>query len=223
MFMGVVSVVSLGVKLLSLGSLNEQSIAICVGLLVGELHSDLLRLGWLVLGVDVLLHGKLLLDCLGWQRGRCFQRFTFHSRLLRLVPLHVVLLGHDVRVLGGGEGGGGSELLVVVGEGVGDGVELLVVGGEGVGVGEHLVVVSEGVGDGVELLVVGGEGVGVGEHLVVVSEGVGDGVELLVVGGEGVGKLLVVVVGGEGGGGELLGNFVLDSSFLFHFFTSPSA
>jgi hypothetical protein len=64
-----------------------------------------------------------------------------------------------VRVLGGGEGGG--EHLVVVGEGVGDGVELLVVGGEGVG--EHLGVVGEGVG--VKLLVVGGEGVGVGKLL----------------------------------------------------------
>ena len=55
------SVVSLGVKLLSRGSLSEHSIAIYVDLLVGELHGDLLRFGWLVLGVDVLLHGELLL------------------------------------------------------------------------------------------------------------------------------------------------------------------
>jgi hypothetical protein len=54
------------------------------------------------------------------------------------------------------------------------------------------------ISNGGELLVVGGEG-GSSELLVVVGEGGGSG-ELL-------------VVGGEGGGDELLGNFVLDSSF----------
>jgi hypothetical protein len=73
-------------------------------------------------------------------------------------------------------------------------------------------VLGGGEGDGsVELLVVGGEGGVVGEHLVVVGEGVGDGVELLVVGGEGVGVA----------GGQLLVNFVFDSSLLH--FTSKSA
>jgi hypothetical protein len=154
-----VSVVVPSVNLLIRGSLDEHSSAICLDLLMGdELHSDLLRLGWLVLDVDVLLHGELLLDGLGWQQGQRFQRCAFRSRLLRLVPLHVVLLGHDVRVLGGGEG-----------------------------VGELLVVVCEGV----------------------VGEGVGGGELLVVLGGE----------GGEGGGGKLLSNSVLDSSFLltFHF------
>jgi hypothetical protein len=48
--------------------------------------------------------------------------------------------------------------------------------------------------------------------MVVFGEG-GGGDKLLVVGGEGVGVVELLVVGGEGGGGELLGNFVLDSSF----------
>jgi hypothetical protein len=90
---------------------------------------------------------------------------------------------------------------VDLGGGEGDGsVELLVVGGKGVSCDELLVVGAEG-GSGDELLVVGGEGVG--------------GDELLVVGGEGVGSDVLLVVGGEGGGGELLGNFVLDTSFTF--------
>jgi hypothetical protein len=195
MFMGVVSVVNPSVNLLSLGSLDEHSSAICLDLLIGdELHSDLLRLGWLVLGGDgddeavlefrrrQLLLLYIALFCLSSQN----------------VHLHCDPLGHSARVLGGGEGVGGVELLVVGGEGGGD--ELPVVGGEAVGGGELLVVVGE-----VELLVVGGEGVGGGELLVVVGEGGGGG-ELLVVGGEG------------GGGSDLLVNLVSDTSFAsLHF------
>ena len=43
------SVVVLGVNLLSLGSLDEHSTAIFLDLLAGELHGDLLRVGGLVL------------------------------------------------------------------------------------------------------------------------------------------------------------------------------
>ena len=60
---------------------------------------------------------------------------------------------------------------------------------------------SLGKGGSVELLVDEGDG---GAELLVTAGG-GDGVELLVVGGEGV------------SGDELLGNFVFNSSFLFHF------
>jgi hypothetical protein len=97
------------------------------------------------------------------------------------------------------------EHLVVGGEGGGD--ELLVVGVEGVGSDELLanVVLGSGEGGSVELLVVAGEG---------------GGVKLLVVGVEGVGGDELLVVGGEGGGGELLGNFVLDSSFTCSLFRS---
>jgi hypothetical protein len=90
MFRGVVSVVVLGVNLLSLGSLDEHSTAIFLDLLAGELHGDLLRLGGLVL------------DDVGESGG--FQRSAVHGGLPLLVHLHVVLLGHGVRVLGGGEG-----------------------------------------------------------------------------------------------------------------------
>jgi hypothetical protein len=120
MFRGVVSVVVLGVNLLSLGSLDEHSTAIFLDLLVGELHGDLLRLGCLVLGGDgddeavpgfrrrQLLLLYVALFCLSSQN----------------VHLHYDPLGHSARVLGGGEGGGG-ELLVVGGEGGGGG-ELLI-------------------------------------------------------------------------------------------------
>jgi hypothetical protein len=128
MFRGVVSVVILGVNLLSLGSLDEHSTAICLDLLAGELHGDLLRLGGLVLDGG---------------EGSGFQRSAVYGGLPLLVHLHVVLLG-------GGEGGGGGELLVVVGEGGGGG-ELLVIVGEGGG-GGLLVVGGEGGGGG-ELLV----------------------------------------------------------------------
>ena len=53
------------------------------------------------------------------------------------------------------------------------------------------------------------------------GSGKGDGVvELLLVGGDGVGGDELLVVGGEGGSGELLGNFVLDSSFTCSLFRS---
>jgi hypothetical protein len=126
MFRGVVSV---GVNLLSLGSLDEHTTAIFLDLLAGELHGYLLRLGGLVLDGG---------------EGGGFQRFAVYGGLPLLVHLHVVLLRHGARVLGGGEGGG--ELLVVDGEGGG---KLLVVGGGG---GDLLVVGGEGGGGG-ELLV----------------------------------------------------------------------
>jgi hypothetical protein len=66
---------------------------------------------------------------------------------LVLEHLHGDLLGYGARVLGGGEGGGGGELLVVVGKGGGGG-ELLVVVGEGGGGGKLLDVGSEGGGGG---------------------------------------------------------------------------
>jgi hypothetical protein len=134
MFRGVVSVVVLGVNLLSLGSLDEHSTAIFLDLLAVELHGELLRLGGLVLDGG---------------EGGGFQRSAVYGRLPFLVHLHVVLLGHGARVLGGGEGGG--ELLVVDGEGGGGG-KLLVVGGEGGGGGDLLVIGGEGGGGG-ELLV----------------------------------------------------------------------
>jgi hypothetical protein len=158
MFMGAVSVVNPSVNLLSLGSLDEHSSAICLDLLIDdELHSDLLRLGWLVLGGDG--DDEAVLEF------RRRQLMLLYIALFCLssqnVHLHCDPLGHSARVLGGGEGVGGIELLVVGGEGGVD--ELPVVGGEAIGGGELLVVVGKGGG---ELLVVGGEGGGGSDLLV---------------------------------------------------------
>ena len=131
------SVVVLGVNLLSRGSLNEHSIAILLDLLVGELHGDLLRLGWLVL--DDVGDGEAVLEFR--HRQLLLLYVTLFCLSSQNVHLHCDPLGHSARVLGGGEGVGGVELLVVGGEGGGD--ELPVVGGEGVGGGELLVVVFD--------------------------------------------------------------------------------
>ena len=82
--MGVVSVVVLGVNLLSRGSLNEHSTAIILDLLAGELLGDLLRLGGLVLDGG---------------EGGGFQRSAVYGRLPLLVHLHVILLRHGASVL----------------------------------------------------------------------------------------------------------------------------
>jgi hypothetical protein len=50
-----------------------------------------------------------------------------------------------------------------------------------------------------------------------VKGGEGGGVELFVVGGGGGSDAELLVTAGDGDGVELLGSFVRDSSFLFHF------
>ena len=104
----------------------------------------------------------------------------------------------DDELLVGGEGGYSISLLVGVGEGVsGQGDELLLVVSEGGGGDVLLVVRFEGVDD---------------DELPVVSIELGGGV-LLVVGDEDVVGTKLLAVGVEGCDGGFLSNFVLDPSF----------